>query len=228
VYRVGPNGRFAEEEESTMGDASESSDAGLAPLRADEWGDAQYDAFGALLGLAADDVPRAGSGRRFDPLHFDVVGVLVRSPGLAKVFLAFNAYLLQRSPLPARVRELCILRVAHQRRNAYEWAEHVTIGRGLGITDEEMDALAGGNDAFGGVDRLVLEATDELLAGHPLPSAMWDRLVAELGVEAAMDLLFVAGTYQMLAAAFDTWGLTPPLRSGPSRSGPSSHPGPRK
>jgi alkylhydroperoxidase family enzyme len=195
-----------------MGDPHESSAAGLAPLRADEWADAHYDAFGALLGLAGDDVPRAGSGRRFDPLNFDVVGVLVRNPALAKVFLAFNAYLLQRSPLPARVRELCILRVAHERRNAYEWAEHVTIGRGLGITDEEMDALTAGNDAFGGVDRLVLEATDELLAGRSLPSDMWTELVAELGLEAAMDLIFVAGTYQMLAAAFDTWGLTPPPR----------------
>ena len=184
-------------------------DAVLAPLPADEWAEAHYDTFGALLGLAGPDVPRAGSGERFDPMNFDVVGVLVRSPGLAKRFLAFNAYLLQRSVLPARVRELRILRVAHRRRSAYEWAEHVAIGRGLGITDDEIAALVAGNEAFDGADRLVLDATDVLLTGRPLAPDTWSRLVDEFGVEAAMDVLFVAGTYQMLAAAFDTWGLTP-------------------
>jgi alkylhydroperoxidase family enzyme len=188
---------------------------GLAPLRADEWEDAHYDAFGALLGLSGTDVPRAGSGRRFDPLRFDVVGVLVRSPGLAQRFLAFNAYLLRASALPARARELCILRVAHRRQSAYEWAEHVVIAEGLGVDEGAVAALVQGNGAFEGVDRLVLEATDELLAGAPLAPATWSRVVDELGVESAIDLLFVVGTYDMLAKAFGTWGLTPAADAAP-------------
>ena len=59
----------------------------LTPLPAEEWGEAEYEAYGALLGLPGDKVPRAGSGHRYDPLHFDVVGVLVRHPALARRFL---------------------------------------------------------------------------------------------------------------------------------------------
>lgn len=47
----------------------------LAPLTADEWGDDEYAAFGALLGLPGEKVPRAGSGHPADPLKFDIIGL---------------------------------------------------------------------------------------------------------------------------------------------------------
>ena len=70
--------------------------------------------------------------------------------------------------------------------------------------------LAAGNDGFDGDDLLVLEATDELLvAGRAAPET-WQRLVDELGTHQAMELIFVVGTYAMLAMACDTWALVPP------------------
>lgn len=36
----------------------------LAPLAANDWGDEEYAAFGALLGVPGEKVPRAGSGTR--------------------------------------------------------------------------------------------------------------------------------------------------------------------
>ena len=70
-------------------------------------------------------VPRAGSGHAADPLKFDVIGLLARHPKMAQRFLSYKGWLLQRGELPLRLRELAILRVAHSRRSAFFWGEHV-------------------------------------------------------------------------------------------------------
>ncbi|MGX9792844.1 carboxymuconolactone decarboxylase family protein [Mycobacterium sp. MMS18-G62] len=179
----------------------------LRPLSADEWTDDAYAAVGALFGIPGDDIPRAGSGDARDPLNFDILGVLARHPEMARVFLAYNAFLLQRSELPLRLRELAILRLAHTRRSTFFWGEHVKVATAGGVPEDDIAGLARGNSDFGGADRLVLEATDELLAEGRAQPATWQRLVAELGTHQAMELIFIVGTYAMLAMACDTWGL---------------------
>ena len=178
----------------------------LPPLTADEWGDDEYAAVGALFGMPGDDVPRAGSGEARDPTNFDILGVLARHPAMAREFLKYNAFLLQRGELPLRLRELAVLRLAHVRRSVFFWGEHVRVATAGGLSEEDIAGIAAGNDGFDGVDRLVLETTDELLAdGHAKP-ATWQRLLEVLGTHQAMELVFVVGTYAMLAMACDTWG----------------------
>ena len=182
----------------------------LTPLDVDEWGDDEYAAVGALFGVSGEEVPRVGSGDVRDPTNFDILGVLARHPRMAKEFLVYNAYLLQRGELPLRLRELAILRLAHARRSAFFWGEHVRVATAGGLSENDIASLARGNGDFDGVDRLVLEATDELLADGRAQPATWNRLVEEVGTHKAMELIFVVGTYGMLAMACDTWKLAPP------------------
>lgn len=192
------------------------------PLTAEEWGDDEYATFGVLLGLPGDQVPRAGSGERYDPMKFPVMGMLAHHPALAKVFLRFNNYQLFRGTLPDRLRELAILRTAQGRRSPFEWGEHVRIAQEAGITVEEIEALGRGNDGFDGDDLVVLQATDELLA-HNRMGDTWDRLLAAVGKHPAMELIFVVGTYSTLAMAFETWGL-PPSQDAIALPPPVTHP----
>lgn len=182
----------------------------LPPLTESEWGDDEYAAVGALFGIPGDDVPRAGSGGPRDPMNFDILGVLARHPAMTREFMAYNAFLLQRGELPLRLRELAILRLAHTRRSVFFWGEHVRVATGGGLPEADIARLAVGNDGFEGDDRLVLEATDELLAAGRAAPETWKRLVDALGTHQAMELIFVVGTYAMLAMACDTWALTPP------------------
>jgi len=179
----------------------------LQPLPAEEWGDAEYAAFGTLLGLPGDEVSRAGSGDAYDPLKFDIIGLLVRHPKMARSFLTFNGFLLQRGELPARLRELTILRVAQTRRSAYEWGQHVRMAARNDISEEDIARLIEGNGEFEGADRLVLEATDELLAEGHARWETWQVLVESVGEHAAMEFIFVVGVYVLSAMAFETWGL---------------------
>ena len=181
----------------------------MPPLRADQWGQPEYAAFAALLNLPADKVPRAGSGGALDPLNFDIIGMLARHPEMARVFLGFNGFLLQRGELSGRLRELVILRVAHRHRSAFEWGQHVRLGAAVGVTADDVTALTEGNDGFDGTDGLVLDATDELLATGRADWSTWEDLVDELGEHAAMELIFIVGTYTLTAMAFGTWGLQP-------------------
>ncbi|MCV7279934.1 carboxymuconolactone decarboxylase family protein [Mycolicibacterium flavescens] len=165
------------------------------------------------MGVPGHDVPRAGSGEPRDPLRFDILGVLARHPAMARKFLVYNAFLLQRGELPLRLRELAVLRLAYARRSAFFWGEHVKIARAGGLSDDDIDALTRGNTGFDGIDRLVLEATDELLAHGRATPEQWQRLVDDIGTHQAMELIFVVGTYGMLAMACDTWQLSPPAGS---------------
>ncbi len=187
----------------------------LPPLPAEAWGDEEYAAFGALLGMPGDKVPRAGSGDAYDPVRFDIIGLLVRHPKMARVFLNFNGFLLQRGELPARLRELTILRVAQNRRSAYEWGQHVRMAARNDITDDDIARLARGTDEFEGADRLVLEATDELLAEGHARWETWQALVEALGEHAAMEFIFVVGVYALSAMAFETWRLPPAPGTAP-------------
>ncbi|MDM3973987.1 carboxymuconolactone decarboxylase family protein [Mycobacterium marseillense] len=192
----------------------------LAPLAADQWGDAEYAAFGVLLGIPGDRVPRAGSGHALDPLRFDIIGLLARHPDMAQAFLSFNGFLLRRGELSPRLRELAILRVAHARHSAFFWGEHAKLALDSGVPEDDIARLAAGNEGFSGVDSLVLSATDELLTDGRVHDGTWERLVGTLQTHAAMELIFVVGTYVMLAMAFQTWGLSPP-------PGSARLPGPR-
>ncbi|MCT7660648.1 carboxymuconolactone decarboxylase family protein [Mycobacterium deserti] len=182
----------------------------LAPVPEQEWGPDEYAAVGELFGIPGEDVPRAGSGHAADPSKFDILGVLARHPAMARDFLRYNGFLLQRGELPLRLRELAILRLAYTRRSVFFWGEHVRIAIAGGLSEDDIGRLAEGNAEFDGVDRLVLEATDEILADGRASVSTWTRLVAELGTHQAMEVIFVVGTYAMLAAACDTWGLVPP------------------
>lgn len=152
-------------------------------------------------------------GRKLPPNN--VLGLLARHPALARAFLTFNAHLLTASTLPARTRELAILRIAWRRRCRYEWAQHVQIARRAGITDEEIAGIRAG------AATLISRAVDELDDDSCLSEETYRALAAELDDRQLMDLVFTIGTYGLLAVAFNTFGveLEPGLPDGDFEKG---------
>src|SRR5262249_60467381 len=74
---------------------------------------------------ATEALSAISGGRKLPPNN--VLGLLAQHPALARAFLTFNAHLLTASALPARTRELAILRIARRRRCRYAWAQHPQI-----------------------------------------------------------------------------------------------------
>src|SRR5437763_15082056 len=74
----------------------------------------------------------------------NIFDTLVRHPGLVRKWLPFGGKLLA-GKLPPRDRELLILRTASHCRSAYEWGQHVSIGRSAGLTHDEIARVPAGS-----------------------------------------------------------------------------------
>ena len=168
----------------------------LTPLPADEWDDEVQLALKGMLPRDRQNPEGAGTA----------LSTLVRHPDLTKAYLGFNVYLLFRSTLPARLREVAVLRVAHRRDCTYEWEHHVEMAKAEGLTDADVEAIrnARANDEL---DRLVVRATDELEDKSNLTDETWAELGEHLTERQRMDFVFTVGAYGMLAMAFNTFGV---------------------
>lgn len=162
----------------------------LQPLPADQWDEATRQALSAMREADSNNA----------------LSTLAHHPALAKAFLRFNVHLLGSSTLPARIRELAILRVAHRRQCAYEWSHHERMAKEEGITDDQIAALKRGEaaDAF---DQVVITAVDELEEKSELSDQTWAALGERLNDQQRMDFVFTVGCYALLAMAFNTFGI---------------------
>ena len=168
----------------------------LTPLPADEWDDEVQLALKGMLPRDRQNPEGAGTA----------LSTLVRHPDLTKAYLGFNVYLLFRSTLPARLREVAVLRVAHRRDCAYEWDHHVEMAKAEGLTDADVEAIRNGG-ANEDLDRLAVQATDELEDKSNLTDETWAALGEHLSERQRMDFVFTVGAYGMLAMAFNTFGV---------------------
>ncbi|HTC70961.1 MAG TPA: carboxymuconolactone decarboxylase family protein, partial [Acidothermaceae bacterium] len=108
--------------------------------------------------------------------------------------------------LPPRIREQIILRVAHRRGCAYEWAHHLEIGKEAGLSTADIEAAQTGQskDAF---DSALMNAVDELDEKTNVSDATWAALGERLDERQRMDMVFTTGNYIALAMALNTFGV---------------------
>ncbi len=150
--------------------------------------------------------PLVESGRTVN-----IFATLANHPALMRRWMRFANHVLFASTLPARERELVILRVGHLCDARYEWGQHVLIAREAGVTDDEIRRIRRGPDADGwsDLDRLLLEATDQLRADSFVDDETWTALAERWSVERLMDLVFTVGQYVLVSMALNTFGVQP-------------------
>ena len=120
--------------------------------------------------------PMAATGR-----VLNIFRTLAHAPKAAKGFLAWGNYVLsRRNELPAREREIVILRIGYLCKSGYEWTQHTAIGKQTGLTDEEIARIKAGPDAPGwtAADKALMQAADELHHDQFITNATWAALKA--------------------------------------------------
>ena len=139
----------------------------------------------------------------------NIFATLAHHPKLMKRWLVFGNHVLAKSTLPARERELVILRVGWLCRAEYEWGQHTAIGRASGLRDEEILRIAEGPQApgWGDFDRALLRATDELHSDSFISDETWQTLSSHLTSEQLLDLIFAIGQYHLVSMALNTLGV---------------------
>lgn len=104
--------------------------------------------------------------------------------------------------IPARERELAVLRISWLAGAAFEWGEHVEIAKRCGISGEEIERVTSGSSARGWTchDAAILRSVEELLADFAVSDATWATLAETWDEQQLIELPMMVGQY--LTTAF--------------------------
>lgn len=141
----------------------------------------------------------------------NIFTTLAHHPRLLKRWSQFGGTLLYNGDLPARSRELLILRTAYHCYADYEWGQHVRIGKEAGLTDEEITTIATtdcpDNPLWSADDADLLRAADELHNDSHIGNATWSRLTDRLTTAQLIELCMVVGQYHLVAFTLNSLGV---------------------
>lgn len=133
--------------------------------------------------------------------------LLATDAPLSDAMKAMGAFHLRPDPqhasaVPAREREIVILRSCARCGCAYEWGVHASAyGPRVGLTDAQLQASwHGGADdpAWSDADRSLLRLVDELHDGAQVSDATWQALRRHVDDRQALQLLSLVGWYHLV------------------------------
>jgi alkylhydroperoxidase family enzyme len=138
----------------------------------------------------------------------NIFATLVRHPGLFRKWSPFGGKLL-KGKLPARERELLILRTGWRCQAVYEWGQHVRLGLASGLTDTEIERIKAGPDAAGWdpFDAVLLRAADELHDDSCISDATWAALAARFDTQQLIEVPMVVGQYHLVGYTLNSLGV---------------------
>jgi alkylhydroperoxidase family enzyme len=139
----------------------------------------------------------------------NIFAVLARHPKLLKRFNLLGGFLLNKGLLPARERELVILRIGWNAEAVYEFGQHTIIGRQVGVTVEERSALTRARDShpWSTGDAALIAMSDELSDDDCVSDATWELLAARWSEAELIELLIVAGFYRLVSGFLNSAGV---------------------
>ena len=139
----------------------------------------------------------------------NIFRTLVRAPKAFERFNQWGGYILsRRNDLPAREREIVILRTGFLCKSGYEWTQHVGIGKREGLTDDEIARIKQGAGAgWSAADAALIRASDELHADQFITDATWKALGEHFTQKQCMDVVFTTGQYTQVSMMLNSFGV---------------------
>lgn len=131
---------------------------------------------------------------------------LANQPVIASEVASLGGAILYRTELDAKLRELAILRAAHRANCTYEIVHHERIGRDVGLTGEELEAVRPGSPKVLTADATLVCAWSDEAFSHGRPSdAVRDACLARFGPVQTLELATTVAYYLMVASLLLTF-----------------------
>ncbi|HVA78020.1 MAG TPA: carboxymuconolactone decarboxylase family protein [Candidatus Binataceae bacterium] len=138
----------------------------------------------------------------------NIFRVMMNHPNLARRWSVFGAHVLAKSTLPARDRELAILRIGWLNQSPYEWEQHVIIGKRSGISEAEIEQIQKGPKAgWNKHEAALIQAADDLFENSVVSDETWKTLYEKYNIEQMMDVVFTIGQYNLVSWALNSFGV---------------------
>jgi len=141
--------------------------------------------------------------------YLNIFTTLIRHPKLYKAWNTFGNYILGQSKIPAREREILILRIGWLCQSEYEWGQHVVIGKLCGLKEEEINQIIEGPDSKGWnpFESALLSAVDELYENSFISDSTWNILSGKYDEQQLIDLIFTVGQYNLVSMVLNSLGI---------------------
>jgi len=136
------------------------------------------------------------------PAKLNVFRMLAHAENTALPALRLANAILHRQQLGERHRELLILQVAALQHGAYEWHQHVPIGEAVGISKQQIAALARGDfagEAFDEADRDLLAFGRRVIEDARVDDDCFQRIHRRLSDREIVECILTIGFYMMMA-----------------------------
>ncbi|HEY5335972.1 MAG TPA: carboxymuconolactone decarboxylase family protein [Mycobacteriales bacterium] len=151
--------------------------------------------------------PKIAPAGEDDGRLLNIFRTLKNNPELYKAFLALGSYNLRDGRLPARDREIVILRVGWRCASEYEFGQHTRLGADAGLSAAEIARLAGGGGSWSDEDAALVALADELCAHDVVSDQTWGRLAERWDEQQLLELLVLAGFYRLVCGLLNSVGV---------------------
>ena len=152
--------------------------------------------------LPADsDLPEAVRERLAALPPLNVFRMMANAPASFPALIDFAWSILFQSELDAREREIAILRVARATRSDYEWKQHVVVAAGVGVTSEEIAAIAEPEpgEALDETGKLLCRVADEISLDVRLSDEALAALLERYGRRQTTELILCVSYFNMVS-----------------------------
>jgi uncharacterized peroxidase-related enzyme len=130
----------------------------------------------------------------------NIYRALAHTPNLLRRFLRLGGELRNATALDPRLRELAIVTVGRLTDAQYEFVHHWNIARRVGVTREQLDALADFEKSadFSDNERAVIRYAVEATINVRVSDATWNALKSFLDTRRIMELVQNVAFYNMV------------------------------
>jgi 4-carboxymuconolactone decarboxylase len=139
----------------------------------------------------------------------NVLATMAHNKVISKALGKFAGAVLTETTIPARQRELAILRMGWNCQAVYEFGQHTLFGRDAGLTEAEIYLTTRplSEGAWSASDRAVLQATDDLYTDDCLSDASWRDLSEHFSVPEVMEVIASAACYRVVSGFLNSCGV---------------------
>jgi alkylhydroperoxidase family enzyme len=126
------------------------------------------------------------------------------SPVALRRFMKLGSYFLEEGRLDPKLRELAILRAGYLCRSPYEFSQHISFGRRVGLSDSQIRGVANPSVAlFEPRELAVLSYAGELTSEARVSDATYAAVAAFLNEEEIVELTLVTSYYNLVSRALN-------------------------
>ena len=146
----------------------------------------------------------------------NVTRMMSHSEGAMQAYSRLGTFLLRKGQLDPVLREIVILRVGQLCGSEYEWYQHVSVARAVGMDEDTLSAIEAETfDRLGERERIAVRMAEEIAHDRGASDETMRAAALNFTSEELVELVLVAGYYIMTAGFLLSFGIeiedTPPL-----------------